>query len=1126
MLRNFVLFMASAGVLVGAYFGVQTLFPAPVVEEAPERVANLPDTRQVADEQKVVVGPLAIEPGERVGTVRYDEYGRPTDGIYFESWRKLPDNPDEILIVRPLLILRMPSGMTARISADEGQVTVEQQSSEELRPKFGTLRGNAQILLDRNTAWDRPPLSERPEDQVTIAAEQFSFDIERGEVSSAGALELESAEFALRGAGLDLVWNEPENRVERLVIERGRELVLAGELLSSTNGAFGQAETESAAPRGDAAVTQPATQPNVRVIETNEPVSYQAYRCVLHDGVVAEQREDGVVVGSLAADEFELVVDLPRRELRDVVDRRRVTTQPDDPSSATTQPTATQSATAPDAFSTPDAPTTQATPVQRELVVRWNGRFELRPTEATVRGPARRHFIARGDEVAIDSANARIRCGGLRYFDEHQRLWLDPRPNGTVSIDALPRLAVVAQNVYADLRERVVKLTGPVDVDGAWQPGPQGASRLRATAQLWAELHLRADDEVDAGGEMIGGGAVTRTPERVVLVGDTDVAAEDWRVRSWRFEAEFQPPLEAVANAAADAGSAVAGSTAASNATQPAEATAESRAAPQPPAMLKSIVASGDVRVFDLSGDGPRVVRALRRQGELVARAALRGVFPRLRERLALQPPRHKRTLACTTFSLTFGIGEATPERLDARGAVRLLDRATHIEATGERLAVDFADQQQVRTARMHGDAGTPARIRSAAYVVRGQLIKVDNDQRVLTVPGPAELLLAARRSLHGRRSEAIRPIRITCRDELAVLDRQNQLRFFGEVVASAGDEQLLADYLQADLVEIEEAPAEAADRVRIDDAFGRLLRGALPERGAAERAALASQTAGLAIVPAAQTISGRRDLGRIYARNALIKSEVFVEGDPEPLVHQSVSGPELIIDVSARVIRTVGRTVLAMIDRRLPERAPQRPAANDPMSALMSAGPSQMALECNDSLVYALGDDAEERTDSMLLSGGVRFRYVTGSELVALERMLPAGTDRSLLEQLPSRNTYLECTQLDGKFAARALGTAGGMGAVPSSLALKWLSARGDVFLEDKLGEQKRTVYAEQVQFDRARKLLRILGDAARGTLARVFDENLATGRADRPVTAPEITIDLENNTIRGRDMRGRIGG
>ncbi|NUQ49467.1 MAG: hypothetical protein HUU27_06060, partial [Phycisphaerae bacterium] len=258
-----------------------------------------------------------------------------------------------------------------------------------------------------------------------------------------------------------------------------------------------------------------------------------------------------------------------------------------------------------------------------------------------------------------------------------------------------------------------------------------------------------------------------------------------------------------------------------------------------------------------------------------------------------------------------------------------------------------------------------------------------------------------------------------------------------------------------------------------------------------------------------------RKEPVRLLARNAVVQTNAYVAGDAEPILHQSLAAPEINVDIAARAIRTLGQTSLYMIDRRLDaEESSAGP------SALVSRGPSQTILRSELALTYALGADGPQRLDRVILEGDVRFRRVTGEELLDVERMLPRlAQDPAVLKQLETRNTYLESERLECELRTDA---AGGAGAGRSALALSWIGASGDVYLRDQRGDDVRSVETDRLEFDRMQGLVRVLGEG--GRLARVYNENRRTGKLDVPVVGAELLLDLRANTVRTQRIQGTI--
>ncbi len=88
------------------------------------------------------------------------------------------------------------------------------------------------ILIDRtDKAWRKanPELAEpeeHPERVVKIWLDELKFDLDQSRIESKGSLRVQAAEAEIEGEGLTLAWNERDNRVEELIIEKGHFMEL------------------------------------------------------------------------------------------------------------------------------------------------------------------------------------------------------------------------------------------------------------------------------------------------------------------------------------------------------------------------------------------------------------------------------------------------------------------------------------------------------------------------------------------------------------------------------------------------------------------------------------------------------------------------------------------------------------------------------------------------------------------------------------------------------------------------------------------------------------------------------------------------------------------------------------
>ena len=1026
IVRNLILLLSTAAVLAILFAGYWTVLqgagqpggggaraPLPVAE------ADLPDT--VAQ-----VGAIEVPGGGAAAWTSYDERsGQPVMRFSCESYSPVPGSRNEVHCTRPRLTQRLPGGMVATVAGEEARLLVDRAGGTGLRPRSGRISGQARIIVDRAAGLDQPPLSERPQDQVLVELDYFDFDLNIGSMRTTSAVRAVSRDFEITGAGLEFVWNQTSNRIEKLELAQGRRLVLhmQRDLASGPDEAPDAPAAPHAVSPAPAAAPMPAAAPAKR--------GAAGYEFTLSGGVLAQHYRSRRLAKSQHTSEF--VGEIDAEALRLVFDM--------------------QSSASLLAERDPNASRGPFDP-REHLVIDWSGPLSILPDEAQRPGDGpRRRVDALGERVVLRLPRGAVTTGGLTLQHDAERLWLRPGPDGRVTM-RLGGLEASAGSVYFDGAQRVLKLLGPV-----WLRSGERRDASEIACRDWAEFELQPSSGRTVGADIDGFGSVRRAR----FVGAVVANVDRERVTANELVAHFAEATVATSASAADAA--------------PGDGLAT---------RIEAIEAGGNV---------------LLTSGE--------------------------RRLSCWWLRAALdvdGEGRRAPRHVTADGFVMLVDRQRRLQAEGRRLDARLDDARRIDRAAISGTAEHPAKVRAEDYMVRGHEIDFDSGRKTMKVDGWSELTFRASRSLRGLPQSGATPTRVVSRESLVIDLRpeRNAVRFAGEVTARNGDEELLADAVTLYLGDASEEPGPAGATGASN--VGRALHALLGQGGTA---AVSVARSSLAAVEAARgggaadepgPILGerlaRKEPVRLLARNAVVQTNAYVAGDAEPILHQSLAAPEINVDIAARAIRTLGQTSLYMIDRRLDA---EESAAGP--SALVSRGPSQTILRSERALTYSLGADGPQRLDRVILEGDVRFRRVTGEELLDLERMLPRrAQDPALHRQLETRNTYLESDRLECELRADAAGPGGGR----SALALSWIGASGDVYLRDQRGDDVRSVETDRLEFDRLQGLVRVLGEG--GRLARVYNENLRTGRLDVPVVGPELLIDLRANTVRTQRIQGTI--
>ena len=1044
MVRNIVLLFSTAGVMAVLAVGYWTLTRVPDMDppRSEEILNNLPaENIQRADdvlEFSTPQGSARIHPGEPMSLTIYRE-GLATDRVRVENWQKVPGTDDLIELEQPEFAMLMPGGMTATISAHTARISIDEVEQSSMTPRAGWFEGDASIVIDRNARSRPPDTDPRPEDLIRIEMPRFDFDLELGELRSEGRVTVTSSDFEISGTGMHLLWNQADNRVERLEIKQdGRLSVMLG------GGFFSQLSPEKNAASAD------ETHAPTKTPRTRKPRT--AYLCTLTGDVQVDQVVGSESRAGLRAARLSMLFDLGGAS--GAAPAAEPTTQPAS-QAATSRPTS-----APSSAATPR-------PIER-LVVRWSGPLELSPTEPSAEAePPRRRIEAAGG-VRLSLGERVIDCDKLVYHDDTQRLWLRPKAAGRVQLSAGGKFSVAADSIFLDRRANIIKLIGDV-VLRSLRP-EQG---LSVECALWAELRLAAEqpgatgDAADA--DLLDAGAL----ESAKFVGNVRVRVGGRELYADHLETFF---AKKGTDASLEAG-------------------------------LERARAGGEVRLVETPPlDQFAALRVVRQTLSTAVRTALGGS----RERRA-----RVQSLTCGWLDIGFAHDESGTlyaRDADARGAVVLRDPRRRVAARGRRLIAQFATENEIETATIIGSDSDPARMVALSYNLRGKQIELSESEQSLTVRGPSRLKFLSTRSLQGKQRRGTIPVVVTCQEILRVDGRPNPdsgadatIHFAGDVLARSADERIESDVLT---LELQRTPDQDAAGTQVSAAsayFSNLRRQLLGGAAADPRAS----------EPPAR--EGRLDLARVAARNALIVRETPGAAGAAPLTHQSINTPELRIDAAARRMQTTGVTQLIMTTHQAAGTQAGPDALGVP-SALMSAGPSQTAIVCDRSLTYVLGDDSPERRDTAILEGNVRFVRVAGEKLIELEPMLgDIVNDPRLLTKYGLRHTVMLCEQLTTEFSSA--------GGAAQSSGLARLNAGGDVELIDTQNATVRSIYAHRIEFDRVDAVIRIVGDESEGIDARIFDENLATGRVT-PIASSEITIDMNSGTIRTGKLRGSSGG
>jgi lipopolysaccharide export system protein LptA len=772
--------------------------------------------------------------------------------------------------------------------------------------------------------------------------------------------------------------------------------------------------------------------------------------------------------------------------------------------------------------------------------------------------------------VVLTRAGSSIHCGRLEFYEDTSQIWLHREEHPNVRMELDDGSWATAAAIYIDRRAGIIKLVGPVRLESVRKGDPAATQparrsdlqRMSIACSQMAELHLYDATESDGeAGEDFGGelSTLSRALKSAVFFGDVEVGMENRKLTSHRLDMSFrklarEQSFEALIETAVATGNVV--------------FTGETDRVTAGRLQIDFALAAGGEpyvsgldslgHVYMTRGNswlkGERVVAVLDRPVVIADPAAA------ARSGAAGEPARRHAEFAIRT--------------LDVYGDAELFRPDDNVGARGEHVAVWLAGENQFQRARIVGSPEEPALVHAEPYTVRGARIDIDGEALTLHVDGWSHLDFLTRRGLQGARGKPAR-VDVISQRLLHVDGRGNEIRIAGDVNVTRGNELLRADTLTLLLEDV--ATPDQPDQPDVRRArLGRLWSGIVSmvrggSGGDSRTSGAGSRDRGrLEIAGFESERIGRKEPVRLIAENALVQTEIV---DPAaqsagsagtgenadglgPIMHRSLTAPRLVVDIPNGITTTFGQTALLVEDYRVdPTAARGANGAVDTQfvpSELVSGGPMQTAIFCEDRMTYALGDASTGSRDSVLLEGGVFLNHLTGREIIHFEQN-PRLTrlDPDTIKKLRDRDSTLKCDRLecefgdDGVAARPAAGVPGATSpgnvrsaatlaaaqagqrparpgggdsaaADPTSGRLMWMLASGHVVLTDKQNGVTTEVYAERISFDRAAALVSVYGSPS--VDARVYrftaDDKFSTH------VGQEFHIDLVRNTVRAGGM------
>ena len=1062
---------------------------------------------------------MPVASGSKPVVKHYTRSGRVKYELSADFWE--PAGRDEFHLKGPRVTLFAPAGQIIRIEATEGIVGVKQTDRRNLDPKRGTLSGKVHVAIDRTTyAWREAHPAEvrmmdHPDEVIHIWLDQVRFDLEHAHIESAGELLVQAAEAEVRGEGLRLVWNEVDNRIEELIIEKGESMELRrgaaefgidtqlrdqptapDEPPPATRPGDDAPETFEPipTPQQDLAAARTATRPasapavadnRMRLTATRRAERAEkpavTYLATFDGGVKVVQIAPGQPPASVTAQRLALTFDIGEQD-RAMASR------------STSRPTTTRGATpAPDGS---------------RLRLTWGGRLVLKPVPvAPGTGPlppvgGRRFDVeATGSPVVVTDRQGTIVCQRLVHHDRTKRVWLFGSEEQPVRLDAGSGV-VTGRLMWLDRRRGIVRIDGPgTMLESRKDPRREGilgrftrAARSTPSPQRvdvsWRQgVMLRMGRATVPRADRLGrpeprsveylrlasfqGDVRMVQVERSRAAATTGPAAEpsSQSIRADCVTMRFDPPARAGAagvgrNLAELLGRVDAYGDVELVRTQP------SRLIGKP---LTDRITCGKLLVhMTPDADGRRVPDKAHAFGDVVAEKG--------RRRIAADH------IAVAFAPMDETDGAAKPSRrlnisqLDAFDNVEARDPAERLNLKAQELHCRLAPGQKIETALLIGTPAAPAVVSLRDYGAAGARIDIDVPHQRMSVPGAGSMRLITRQDLSGRRASRPEPLDIVWNERMTLRGDRNVGHFVGAVRATSAGHVLTCDRLRVDFEDLPEPGPRASlpedDRFWV---FNRLIR----SRAAEQREVLSGSVRKRAVYVQAR---GSAD-GKTQA--------LALSTDHDPSTRRIVSrgrlaGPSLVYDLRRRQLDVDGAGSLLLEDYRIKRRvATQGADATGGLGWLgqtQSTSPSQTVIVWSNSMTYFMPRNLA------IFDRDVQMVHRGGSAMALGQEIAEAlGADVEKLRAVPARRANLTCDNLLVQFRSRdgdADPTVGGLAAQSDASALDRLVASGAVHL----AEGARTLMGERLAYSRRSGAVTVTGTPQQE--ARIFNQDAPSGQ------------------------------
>lgn len=1098
MKRRILLVVGTFAVLVLAYLaydlaGRGGLPGRQHIEGPKEQLTGRPTTVPGVGEVRPGPGPVILDHDENYNLrARYAA----------SAWEKVGQM---LHVTAPSVEWYLPGGETVYIDARRG-VVKSAYVGNRYKVLNGELEGDVWVIVDRSRDPRRKrdlPLADRSPDRVRIHLEQVRFDRDQMTIQSDQRVKLFSHEVDLLGEGLFVAWSEAPRRrpgrarrgeLREFRIDRGewmcirqgqdrvfRQMWLPGGVRAQrpapppggpSAAAVGAPGAPLPAIRSAPALwlapmmlatTNPARAAATAPAAANVPDTYDAQ----FNGDVSVTYGEQYLRG---ADTLRLVFEFQRSQLDELQQ------------APSTQPSAAAAEGPPGRGEPAQKP---PPPPEEPLIVTWSGPLVVVPLSGPEPYVEKRLDVsATGARLELAKGDSKAICRSFEFYSRPQaRPDLPPRRWGKL-------LSAAEKPVRLEME------------DGSWFAAPEIRFDQASTTVDFTgpgQMHLPAS----AGGglgEAAEGGELTIEWAKSVAIsfGELEVVTPEGKGSTdYLRRADFAGDVRVRQGARA------------LRADELAAVFHEPREPTDPINRVSTLSAAGGVHMQDertgdyIRSDWLEVMMSQPGEGKQAR--------PRWATAKGNVSARQKQTdLAARELTVTFGpvsgsTSEAVePKRLDASGAVKIVDRSGAEPVTAE--AESLTTDPVAKTATLFGKPDAPATVTHKDYYIEGAKVflkqsqQASDDLQTATVTGAGKLRFYAEEDLSGNKADQPVGVQISWKKELkyeqasALIDGTVLLKT-GVDVATGAEAEAGGDELACERLTVQFAtPAETEGPASAEGAVGR-----------ARTPGEEFRARKIALVRAAKGTQKVRFQSQRKQEGKFLLSRITLWSD------------ELVYDPDARRLVSPGPGQLQLEDYRQPKDKAAEKAA-DILGGGEPERPSQTGFGWSKSM--DLQENEAQKEYAATMSGKVVMVHRTGTQVLLKDRLdvqpwpsLPAG-----------RITVLNCENLKAHFDAgdeMATTAPSEAPAGPRVGPLKLFDADTDVHLRDTA--EGVTIGGDRIFYVRTkdRDVAKIMGAGRRLAQATYFDK--ATRRwAD--LRAPLIIWNRDTNGFRavGAEVTG----